>query len=719
MPKQKQSRPSSESPMAKTVRILLAAIFLLGLGLRLWHIQWGLPRLYEEAFPFTVAFGFWNQGNPGFNFDLHFFNYPALTIYLQFVLQLCHYFIGHLWGSYATPEAFVRAYALDPTIFIIVARATTVVFDAGLMVFLFLTARRIFGERTALVAVLLFAINPLLVRHAHFVNVDTPLAFFGMVTIYFFSLISKEPKRIWYILAGLSIGAATSAKYTGAILLPLLLVAHLVRAKSLQEGVRLFKEKEWIIAAAIAIATFVVTNPYIFINTSEFLSDFTFEQYHTGAGHLGLDTSESTLHYYLFGVIPLQFGWIVAAFILVGMALAGKENMRQFLVVAGFPLLYIGIISFWEMRADRYLLPAFPQLILFASVGIVKTCNFVSNKLLQSRKLHPLAAHSVPLVLAILCSFTPVKSMVTYHRGLDLPDTREIAEQWMQKNIPMGSAVALAPFGLEVKTDRYVILPVPFHPVMTDQTAPFYKTELYEDLDCFIGSSFDYGRYLRDTARYQPFIEFYNTLRSDWRLVQEIAPVEGQNGPTIWFYQPTNRMDTIPNAVISRILTIQNENAPRFLGKLGVILKAKGDLKKSEQLLTAVVAFDPQNATGHKELAYLYFQREDYVRTLKEIEIYLKLQPNDAEMLSMEGSALLRLGKNVEAIDRFERALQLNNRIEQAYQELSILYASLGDSVHLVAVLKRYLEILPPRSQKAKLLEAHLSQLTRERASHQ
>src|SRR5436309_11200871 len=78
----------------------LLFILAAGLSLRLWNINWGLPELYDEATPLVKAWKMWNWGQGGFEFNPHFFNYPALTFYLQFVVQVIHYFIGHLLGSY-------------------------------------------------------------------------------------------------------------------------------------------------------------------------------------------------------------------------------------------------------------------------------------------------------------------------------------------------------------------------------------------------------------------------------------------------------------------------------------------------------------------------------------------------------------------------------------------------------------------------------------------
>src|SRR5512140_3232899 len=69
-------------------RWLLAVILLVALGIRLWHLTWGLPDVYEEGYPFHNAWAYWNWGQAGFQFNPHFFHYPALSFHIQFVVQV-------------------------------------------------------------------------------------------------------------------------------------------------------------------------------------------------------------------------------------------------------------------------------------------------------------------------------------------------------------------------------------------------------------------------------------------------------------------------------------------------------------------------------------------------------------------------------------------------------------------------------------------------------
>jgi len=88
---------------------------------------------------------------------------------------------------------------------------------------LFVTARIWFGQRTALLATVLFSLLPVYVGAGFIVTPDGPLLFFWAATLY---LISKalHVGRGWYwLLAGATFGGALLSKYYGLLLAPSLL----------------------------------------------------------------------------------------------------------------------------------------------------------------------------------------------------------------------------------------------------------------------------------------------------------------------------------------------------------------------------------------------------------------------------------------------------------------------------------------------------------------
>src|SRR5271169_5766437 len=175
---------------------ILIAVLLGGAVLRCWSIQWGLPDLYEEATPMMTAFKFWNWNGSGFTFNPHFFNYPALTFYIHFIAQWIHYGIGHLLGYYPNQEAFGK----DLPALVVTARIVTALFDLGTIAALYILARRVIGETTAMIAAGLLAINPLHIKQSHLIQVDTPLTFFCVVAMIFLYHCYRDRGASWYYL---------------------------------------------------------------------------------------------------------------------------------------------------------------------------------------------------------------------------------------------------------------------------------------------------------------------------------------------------------------------------------------------------------------------------------------------------------------------------------------------------------------------------------------
>src|SRR6266849_441949 len=119
--------------MMKTFRdnIALILILIIALCIRLWHINWGLPEVYEEAWPLRAAWNFWNWNGKGLDFNPHIFNYPAFTFYIQFLIQVIHVGVGRAMGLYPNLQAFKQAFDSNPAVFVITDRLCSTLFDVG------------------------------------------------------------------------------------------------------------------------------------------------------------------------------------------------------------------------------------------------------------------------------------------------------------------------------------------------------------------------------------------------------------------------------------------------------------------------------------------------------------------------------------------------------------------------------------------------------------
>lgn len=618
-------------------RGVLAAIAFAALALRLWHLDWGLPDLYEEATPLFKAWGFWNWRGSGLDFNPHFFNYPALSLIVQFALQAARYGAGVLAGIYPDGAAFQNAWSSDLPGFILAGRIPGVLCDVGTVAIVGLLAGRIVSRRAGLLAAVIAAVNPLQIRLSQMIAVDSMLMFFSSLALLVMLDVVQSGGMKKALQAGLLVGLAASTKYTGAVLLAPLVCAILLGLRRNAPRDAVGTVSSVMGPVILAYGVFVVLNPYILLDSASFLRDFGFEQAHMVAGHFGVQASTPTPVYYLLEALPQAIGWPAMVLGLLGSAWAVRNGDRRWVLAAlGFGSLLL-LPMFWTMRAERYLLPALPGLILLVAAGLEwfyppsgSTRNVAepqqgraeagpavgSSGQGGSDQEEPAAdvqgqtgsaggrpglagdrvsrrwAMLTVLVLTLAALIPPVLATARYHRSLFEPDTRAAAADWIRRVLPPGSALALTPAGVNVDS-AYVQFPIPYIAVGLEGIVAVYDARWYTDMDLLVGSDFDRARFLQEPARYSEFVRFfYDSLETRWRTVWSAEPGPTRQGPRIWLFAPPvdGRGTLFPPDLISRLETV---TTPRtltvFAANLASVLDARGRSDRARQVRVAAI----------------------------------------------------------------------------------------------------------------------------------
>ncbi len=328
------NQPTREFP-----RILPILIVLLAAVVRIHGVRWGLPDVFEEATPLRRAWEMWGWGpSRGLDLNPHFFNYPSLTIYLQLLGQGILYLLLAAAGRIHGTIDFRVLYITDPTPFLIMGRAITILFAVGTVGVVYAIGKRIGGLACAVTAALLLALNPLHMAQSVVVEVDVPLTFF--VALCLFYVLRIPPARggqtvprddqssrtpIWrnYAMAGLAAGLAASAKYTGAFLILPLLAGHLIaRREGSREKKKPARKPGWnllLLSGGVAIAAFAVTSPFVFLDPKTFWHDLSFERTHMRLGQFG-SGDESTLVFYAGALANRLLGWPSTLLLMAGLA---------------------------------------------------------------------------------------------------------------------------------------------------------------------------------------------------------------------------------------------------------------------------------------------------------------------------------------------------------------------------------------------------------------
>lgn len=530
------------------------ALTVVAAVVRFHGIGWGLPDAGEEATPLRVAWEMWGfGGNERFDPNPHFFNYPSLIIYAQFLGQAALFLILKVPGIIESVLDFRILYVVDKTVFYLMGRGITASFGVGTVLVTWMLGRKIGGQWIAGPAAFLVAMNTLHIGKSQVVGVDVPLSFFVVCALWMCLRIVEKPTRASYMWAGVCIGLAASTKYPGALLVfPLAVAAWYARKGA---GVRMVERHGWVVGFVFAAAVFVATSPFVILDFSSFMKDFALERQHMQEGHFGVGDGPAAL-YYLRTLAGGALGVPALVLALAGIAWFGWRRRMPMVIILTFIVPYVLAISSWSMKTDRYLLPLLPLLNIVA-LGFVMDVLTRSPRFAGARTL----ARAMLVAGVVLFVAAPVLRAYPRYASRLQVDTRVEARSWIEARIPGGSFIVTEAQGpelfgpadfwpldvelrkrlLEERRSKpfYAIQPIAMFQTSPERSEVFYDLALYQDADVIITTGAVRSRYLLEPERFVAQIRFYDALEKTFQKIHQIDS-KGKQGSTITIYRRPN-----------------------------------------------------------------------------------------------------------------------------------------------------------------------------------
>ncbi|MBM3278360.1 MAG: glycosyltransferase family 39 protein [Candidatus Handelsmanbacteria bacterium] len=399
--------------------LVLGLILVLGLGLRLWGIDFGLPNLYCRPDENTLVHKAGGMGKGDLN--PHFFNYPSLHFYVLAALYGLYFCAGYLGGTFAGLADFERQCLVDPSAVYLLGRLLGAGLGTASILLLYLIGQRAGGRRLGLVAGALLSVNFLHTRDSHFLTVDIPASFHLLVAylLYFKYLQGGR----WGELAwgAVFLGLAASTKYN----LGIFVAAQALAVVLGPAGAARWRQ----LAGSLALTglAFVAGTPFALLDWTSFWRDLSFERAHFAAGHAGLDLGWGWVRHLEF-TLPLGLGWPLLLAGLGGCVWLGWRRRPADLVLLGGILAYYAVAGSGKVVFPRYMLPLVPLLCLSAAMGFEEV----------ARRWRGLW---VVLVLAALLPgflFSWQHSQLLTRR-----DTRLLAAEWIEAQVPDRACIAM------------------------------------------------------------------------------------------------------------------------------------------------------------------------------------------------------------------------------------------------------------------------------------
>jgi hypothetical protein len=425
---------------ARRSALALAAVCLLGLGLRLFGLQYGLPAVYnpDEVSIMARALSFARGTlNP------HNFLYPTFYFYVLF--GWVGAYLAWVWvsGRVASIGALQQLYYTDPTGIYTAGRALGVAAKTLTIAGLYGLAARLTDRRTAIAAAIFLAVSPLHVRDSHYVKHDVPatlaivLAYVAMTRIWPCAR-HDGPRQRDTMLAAAACGVAFSTHYYCVFLaIPLALV--IVQGwRPIGWGACL---RQLTLGGLTSLVVFLALSPFLLVEPLTAWRDITANR------QIVIDRAVASGAFgpaarYLEMLWRDTVGPPVALLGLVGMAWMLVTTPARAILLLAFPVPFLLFIAN-TTPATRYLNPVVPFLALFAAWSL-------SSLVTRFRVSSP-ALFWIAVALAAVPGFrTSVRSDAFMGRD----DTRTLAQRYIETNLPQESTILTQPYSSALTPSR-------------------------------------------------------------------------------------------------------------------------------------------------------------------------------------------------------------------------------------------------------------------------
>lgn len=410
----------------------LGGVLLAGALLRLGGIDFGLPQLYhwdEKGYYHAAFYALAHGGSaesmiPG--------NIPYLLLPV----------LGAIWMWNGLPTGseglsrLVTLYLRDPTPFYLVGRGLWVGMQVVAIWACYWVGRDALSRRAGLLGAGFLSVAFLSVSEGHYIKGDSTAMLGAVLAAWAALSLLRSPSVRLYLLLGAAVGFTIACKYYTYTLAALPLVVHVLAWPSW--GARL---REWwrpAMCGGAALLVFVLTIPAWLVDPGGSWDTFRLEATATLAGFP--TGGVPGWLYFWTGHLWDGLGWPLLACGVAGFLLWGvRGDARRFVLLATMLLLWLGVVSRSHQFA-RYAMPVVPFVALAAGDLLDRAAAWVEARLRGRERRGAWVAVGL-LVAALAIGLPSLANDVRFALYASSSDTRTIAAEWIERNLPAGASI--------------------------------------------------------------------------------------------------------------------------------------------------------------------------------------------------------------------------------------------------------------------------------------
>jgi len=304
---------------------------------------------------------------------------PLIAMDVKIDLDPRHRDNSQGWGPWVFGTSFMglnRDHYLDA---FFAARLVVVALGVALGVLVFLRARELLSPLAALAVLVLYGTMPPVIAHSAVATLDVGVTLLLFAGLFATARFASTREWGWAVLTGAMFGFAFAVKGTAALLAPVVPVLVAVQwGDWRRDGALRFVGGGLLMAVAAWVAILAAYGFQDFPLPAPLVEGVRFQLAASSAGEypafLGGSWSKTGWWYYYFYALALKTPLASLALFAVGAVAVARRRTRRAsdLWILLPPLLLIYILSFHYAKdyGIRYLLPAFPFLVLLAGCGV-------------------------------------------------------------------------------------------------------------------------------------------------------------------------------------------------------------------------------------------------------------------------------------------------------------------------------------------------------------
>lgn len=427
-----------------TYRGLLLLLLLTSLCLNLWGVSYGLPNRYYpdegRIVNHALAFGMGDL-NP------HYFNYPALSMYLLFIFYGIYFFTGYLVGVFQTATDFQLLFFSDPSSFYLIGRIWNALVGVAVVGLVYRLGKEAFRNRKiGLLAGALIAPLPYFVFYSHFIVTDILQLLFIVGAYIFIIRIFRTGRMRNYIFAGSLTGLGIATKYSPVLLIVPLTLAHIFYLAENREKFTFSRLVFPITLAGLCMVLFFfIGSPFNFLDYKNFYISLQLRSLLGEVHTYGTMSGSAWLIYprllFFHGFSLINRLDLMGFILLGGVIWAAFKRQKEDYILLAYPLLLYFTMGSWSFGSSRYSLPLILFLVLWGARAIVEAHDALKNPI-GKKSLRRWILISLNGFVCLAIALSLINSLLMDYK-LTRKDTRTLSKEWVEAHIPPGTAIAV------------------------------------------------------------------------------------------------------------------------------------------------------------------------------------------------------------------------------------------------------------------------------------